>query len=144
MSAPILLSNVNADCLVYTRRQLVSVFSGKYFGIYNDTVLTMRYLQGSITHFTCLLTKDCAEQTLLCGQLGLSLRSYLTYQNITGTNLCTDTDDTSVIQILQCIITNSRNISGDLFRSKLGITGFCLIFLNMNGCINIIHNQSFT
>ena len=94
-----LLCNVNADCLVYTRRQLVSVFSGKYFGIYNDTVLTMRYLQGSITHFTCLLTKDCAEQTLLCGQLGFSLRSYFSDQNITGTYLCTDADDSTLVQV---------------------------------------------
>src|SRR5699024_886756 len=37
-----LLSDVDADCLVDTRRQLIAVLSGKYFGLYYDTVLTVR------------------------------------------------------------------------------------------------------
>ena len=42
------------------------------------------------------------------------------------------------------IITNAWDITGDLFRSKLSITCFCLIFFNMNRCINIVLYQFFT
>ena len=139
-----LLCNINTNCLIYSRRQLIAILSGKYFGIYNNSILTVRYFQRGVTHFSCLLTEDRTQQALLSSQLSLSLRSYLTNQDIAGTNLCTNTNDSSVVQIFQCIITDTRNVSGDLFRSKLGITGLCLIFLNMDRCIYIIHNQSFT
>ena len=72
-----LLCNVNADCLIHARRQLVAVLSCEYLCIHDDTVLAVRHLQGSVTHFSCLLAEDCAEQPLLGCQLSLSLRSYL-------------------------------------------------------------------
>ena len=104
----------------------------------------MRHFQGSITYFSCFLTKDRTEQSLLSSQLCLSLRGYFTNQDVSGTYLCTDTDDTSLIQILQGVLADTRNVTGDLFRSQLSITGFCLVLFNMNGCVNVIHNQSFT
>ena len=136
-----LLCNVDTNCLIYSRRQLIAVLAGKYLCIYNDTIFTVRYLQGSITHLTCFLTKDCSQQTLLCRQLSLTLRCNLADQDITGTYFCTDTDDTSLIQILQCIVADARNITGDLFRSQLRVTCFCLIFFHMNRRVNVIHNQ---
>ena len=137
-----LLCNVNADCLVYSRRKFVAVFTGKYFGVHDDTILTVRYFQGSITYFSCFLAKDGTEQTLLCGQLSLSLRSYFSDQNITGTYLCTDADDSTLIQIFQSIITDTRNVFCDLFRSKLGVTGLCLVLLDVDGSVNIILYQT--
>ena len=103
----------------------------------------MRYFQRSITYFTCFLTKDCTEKSLFCCKLCLSLRSNFTNKDITGTYFRTDTDNTTLIQILQCFISYTRNITCDLFRSQLGITGFTFIFFHMDRCINIIHNQSF-
>ena len=102
----------------------------------------MRNLERSVTNLTCLLTEDGAKKSLLCSQLCFSLRSYLTDKDITGTNLSTDTDDSALIKILECIITDTRNISCDLFRSKLRITGFYFVFLNMNRCIHIILYQA--
>ena len=139
-----LLCDVNTYRLIYSRRQLVTIFSCKYFGINNDTILTMRYFQGCITNFTGFLTKDCTKKSLFCCKLSLSLRSYLTYQDIPGTHLSTDTDDSTLVKIFQSVITNTWNITGDLFRSQLGITGFCLIFLNVNRCINIVLNKFLT
>ena len=138
------LSNVNTNRLIYTRRKLIAVLSCKYLGIYNDTVLTMRNFKGSISYLSCLLSEDCPEQTLFCSKLCLSLRSNFTYQNVTCTNLCANADDTALIKIFQSIVANARNISCDLFRSQLGISGFCFIFFNMDGCINIVLNKFFT
>ena len=112
-----LLGNVDADTLVYSRSQLIAILSCKYFCVYNDTVSAVRHFQGSITYFSCFLTKDRTEQSLLSSQLCLSLRSYFTNQDISGTYLCTDTDDTSLIQILQSVLADTRNVTGDLFRS---------------------------
>ena len=102
----------------------------------------MGYFKGSITYLSCLLTKDGTKETLLSSKLCLSLRSNLTNKDITGTYLSTDTDDTTLIQIFQSVIADTRNITCDLFRSQLGITGFCLIFLDMDRCINIVLYKS--
>ena len=94
-----LLCNIDADCLIDTGRQLIAVLSCKYFCVYNDTVLTVRNLQGSITHFTGFFTENSAEQSLLCSQLCLSLGSYFTNQDITCADLSTDTDNAALVQI---------------------------------------------
>ena len=138
------LSNINTYCLIYTRGQLIAVLSCKYFGIYDNTIFTMRNFKGSIADFSCFLTENSTQKTFFCGQFCLALRSNFTDKNITGTNFCTDTDDTTFIQIFQSIITDTRNISCNLFRSELCISGFCFIFFNMNRSINIVHYQSFT
>ena len=104
----------------------------------------MRYFQRSITYFTCFLTKDCTKKSLFCRKLCLSLRSNFTNKDIAGTYFSTDADNTTLIQIFQCIVAHARNITCDLFRSQFGITGFAFIFFNMNRCINIVHNKSFT
>ncbi len=138
-----LLCDIDTNCLTYSWRKLITVLGCEYLSIYNDTVLTVRNLQGSITYFSSLLTKDCTEQSLFCCKLSLSLWSNLTYQNITGTNLRTDTDDTIFIQILQCIVTDTCYITSDLFRSQLRITCFDLELFNMNRGIYIVHYHLF-
>ena len=104
----------------------------------------MRNLEGSITNFSCFLTENCTQKTFFCSQFCFSLRSNFTDKNITGTNFCTDTDDTTFIQIFQSIITDTRNIFCDLFRSQLGISGLCFIFFDMNRSIYIFLYQSLT
>ena len=104
----------------------------------------MRYFKRSISYFTGFLTEDRTKQSFFSCKFCLSLRSNLTYQDISGADFCSDTDDSSFIQILQCIITNTWNVACDLFWSKLCITCFCFIFFNMNRSIYIILHQSFT
>ena len=104
----------------------------------------MRNLQGSITYFSCLLTKDRTKKSLLCGQLCLSFRSNLADKNIIGTNLSTDTDDTSLIQILQCIVTNARHIAGNLLCTQLGISCLGIVLADVYRSINVFLNQSLT
>ena len=98
----------------------------------------MWYLQGCISDFTCFLTKDSTEQSFFCCQFCFTLWCNLTDKDISGTNLSTDTDDTSFIQVLQRIIADTRYITCDLFRSELCISGFCFVFGNMDRCINIL------
>ena len=104
----------------------------------------MRNSQGSIANLTGLLTKDGTKEALLGRQLSFSLWSYLTYQNIAGSNLCTNADNTVFVQILQIFLGNIWNITGNFLRSQLGITSLAVIFLNMNGGINISLNEVFT
>ncbi len=138
------MRNVNADCLIHAGRQLIAVLSGKHLGIHNDTVFAVRHFQGGISHLSCFFTEDGTQQPLLRGKLGLALRRHLTYQNIACTHLCADADDTSIVQILKRIVTDTGNIPGDFFGSKFGITRLRFIFFHVHGRVNILLHQSFT
>ena len=48
-------------------------------------------------------TEEDGEGALCC-KLSLSLRSNLTNKDITSTNLCTDTNDSALIKILECCL----------------------------------------
>ena len=98
----------------------------------------MRYFQRSVADFTRFLTEDRSQQTLFRCQFCLSFRRYFSDQDISCADFCTDADDSSLIKIFQRIVADSRNISCDLFRSEFCITGFRLIFFNMDRSINVI------
>ena len=103
----------------------------------------MGHFKGCVTHFPCLLTEDGAQQPLFSSQLRLSLRGHLTHQDIPCADLGPDADDSALVQVLKGIFTNAGNIPGDFFRSQLGVTGFCLVFLNVDRCIYIFLNKAF-
>ncbi len=95
-----LLCDINANRLIHSRRQLVAVLSGKYLGVYHNSIFSVRNLQRGISYFPSLLSKNSTQKTLLRRQLCLSLRSYLSNQNIAGANLRADADNSALIQIL--------------------------------------------
>ena len=137
-----LLRDINADDHVDTGRQLVAVLAGKYLNVYNDTRFAVRRTQRGITNLTGLLAEDRAEQALLCGQLGLALRGNLADQNVTGTNLSANADDAALVEVAECVLADVRDITGDLLGSELGITGFGLVLLDMNGGVNVVAYQT--
>ena len=102
----------------------------------------MRNLKGSISYFSCLLTEDCAEESLLCGKLGFSLGSNTSYKNVTCSYLSTDTDDSALVEILESFLTYAVYVAGDLFGSELGVTSFCFILLDVDGSIYIFTNKT--
>ncbi len=102
----------------------------------------MRNLEGCVSDFPCLLTEDGSQESLLGSQLSLALRSNLSYEDIAGVDFGADSYDTFLIQILQSIFTHIRNVSGDLFRSQLGVSGFGLILLDVDGREHVFHDES--
>ena len=104
----------------------------------------MRHFQGGIPHFSCLLTENRPKQPLLRSQFRLAFRRHFADQNITGTHLRTDTDDTVAVQIFQRIIAHARHVLCDTFRAQLCIAGFRLILFYMNGCIDILSHKPLT
>ena len=138
------LRNINTYRLVYAGSQLVAVLSCKHFGVNDNTIFSVRNLKRSVSYLSGLLAEDRTEQTFLRCKLGLSLGRYLTHQDIACAHFRADTDDTTLIQVFQCVVAHARNISGDLFRSQLGISGLCLVLLHMDGSIYIVLDKSFT
>lgn len=132
-----LLGNVDPDKTVYSRRKLVIVFPGENLNIDNLSGFAVRHSKGGITDLTGLLTKDRPEELFLIGKLGFSFGSDLTDQNIARTNFGANANDSLAVQILQRFFRNIGNLAGNFLRAKLCITGIALVFLNMNGCVQV-------
>ena len=133
-----LLGDIAADDLAHTGLQLIAVLRGKDLDIHNDAVCAMGHTQGGVAHLACLLTKDGAQQALLGGQLGLTLRGDLTDQNIAALDLGTNADDAALVQILQGILRNVGDVAGDLLGSQLGIAALGLVLLDVDGGVHIL------
>src|SRR5699024_8909636 len=69
-----LLCNVDTDHLVDTRGQIVVVLAGEPADTDDLAGFTVWNLHGGVTDLAGLLTEDGAQQALLRGQLGLTLR----------------------------------------------------------------------
>ena len=103
----------------------------------------MGNLQRGIPDFPGLLAEDGPQQPLLGGQLGLALGGDLANQIVAGVDLRADADDAVFVQILQGILAHVGDVPGDLLGSQLGVTGFGLMLLDVNGGEDVLPHQTF-
>ena len=139
-----LLRDIDADSHVDSRRDLSGIiFSCEDLRINDRAVLAVRNLERSVSDFSCLLAEDGAQEPFLRGKLCFALRGHLADKDIAGTDLRADTDNTVIVQIFERVFADTGNVSGNLFRSQLGISRLALIFLNVNGGIDILSYKAF-
>ncbi len=92
----------------------------------------MRNSQGVVANLASLFAEDRTEQLLFRGEFRLALRRHLADQNIARVDLRAYSDYAAVIKILQHLVVEVRDITGDLLRTELCLTAFKLVFLYMN------------
>ena len=92
-----LLGDVNNNSAVHPGSELVAVLCVKYLDANDGSALAVWDLQRGVAHLSALLVEDRAKQSLLCRELSLTLRGYLSDQDVSRANLCTNTDDAHVI-----------------------------------------------
>src|SRR5690606_37071077 len=118
-----LLRDVDADQLVHARRQLVALLAVEDAHADDLAGLAVRHLQRGVTDLTGLLTEDRAQQALLGGQLGLTLRGDLADEDVAGDDLGTDADDAALVEVGEDLLGDVRDVPGDLLGAELGVTG---------------------
>jgi hypothetical protein len=135
-------SHVDADQLVDARGQLVVVVAVEDAHADNGAGLAVGNLQGGVPDFAGLLAEDGAQQALLRGQLGFTLRGDLSDQDVAGFNLGTDVDDAALVQACQDFLGHVGDVTGDFLGTKLGVAGIDLVLLNVNGGKNVLGNNA--
>ena len=123
---------MDTDLLIHSRRQFVTVFTGKHFDTDDNTGFTVGHTQRTVPFLTGLFVKYGTYKTFFRRQLGFTLRCNFSYKDITGAYFRTDPDDTALIQVFARRFRNVGDVPGDLFRSQLGVAGITVIFFNMN------------
>ena len=125
-----------ANLFVNSRRKFVAVFAGKYFYADDFTCFAVRNTQRAVAYFTCFFAEDGAQQAFFCGKFGFAFRCYLADEDIARayfrTNAdnaafvkvfqCTNADNAAFVKVFQCFFRYVRNIAGNFFFAKFGIT----------------------
>ena len=137
-----LLGHVDANHLVDARGQIVIIIAGEAGNADDLAHLTVRHLHGGIADLAGLLTENGAQQALLRGQLGLTLRGDLTHQDVAGADVGTDADDAALVQVAQDVLRDVWDLAGDFLSAQLGIASINLVLFDVDGGQDVLFHDA--
>ena len=89
-----------------------------------------------------LLTEDRAQQALLRRELGLALRRDLADEDVAGADLGTDADDAALVEVLEDVLGEVRDVAGDLLGAELGVAGVDLVLLDVDRREHVVLHEA--
>src|SRR5690606_12117172 len=107
-------------------------------GIDDDTAHAGRNPERGVTHVAGLLAEDGAEELLLRRELRLTLRGDLTDEDVARRHLGADAHDAGVVEVLEGLVTDVRDVARDLFLAELGITRDALELLDVDRGVHVV------
>ena len=137
-----LLADVDPHELVHTRRELVALFAGELADVDDLAVLTVRHLQRGVAHLPGLLTEDRAQQALLGRELGLALRRDLADEDVAGADLGADADDAVLVEVLEDVLGEVRDVARDLLGAELRVAGVDLVLLDVDRREHVVLHEA--
>ena len=91
-----------------------------------------RHAERGVADVGRLLAEDGAEELLLRRHRALALRRDLADQDVAGHHLGADVDDAGLVEVLQRLFRDVRDVAGDFLRPELGVAGHHLEFLDVD------------
>ena len=122
----------HADQPVDARRELVVELAAELADVDDLAALAVGQAQRAVLHLAGLLAEDRAQQALLGGQLGLALGRDLADQDVAGADLGADVDDALLVEVLEGLLADVRDVAGDLLGPELGVAGLDLVLLDVD------------
>ena len=131
------LSNVNAYLTIDAGGHFVVIVASENIDGNDFTGFAVRDAQAGITNFASLFAEDSAKESFFSSEFGFTFRSDFADENITGTNVGADRNNAVGIKVSESIFGYVGDIASNFFGSKFSVAGVALIFLNVNGSIDI-------
>ncbi len=91
-----------------------------------------RHAQRGVTHVGGLLAEDRAQELFLRRHRALALGRDLAAENVARAHLGADIDDTGLVEVLERLFRDVRDVAGDLLRPQLGVAGHHLELLDVD------------
>ena len=91
-----------------------------------------RHAQRAVADVARLLAEDRAEELLLGRELRLALRRDLADEDVARLHLGADADDARLVEVLQGLLADVRDVAGDLLLAELGVAGDALELLDVD------------
>ncbi len=111
---------------------LLVVDAGGDLDVHDDAGDAGRDDEGRVLHVGRLLAEDRAQELLLGRELGLGLGRDLADEDVAGLHLGADADDAVVVEVLQGLLADIRDVARDLLGPELGVAGGDLELLDVD------------
>src|SRR6185312_3820637 len=82
------------------------------------------------------------EEALLRGQLGLALRSDLADEDVAGPDLRPDVDDPLLVEVLEGLLADVRDVAGDLLGAELRVARLDLVLLDVDAREEVVLDEA--
>ena len=102
----------------------------------------MRHLEARVTDLARLLTEDRAQQALLRRELGLALGRDLADEDVAGADLGADADDAALVEVLEDVFAQVRDVTRDLLGTELGVAGIDLVLLDVDRREHVVLDEA--
>src|SRR5690606_13718420 len=88
------------------------------------------------------LTEDRAQELLLGAELGLALARDLAHEEAAGPDCGADRDDPGFVEVAKGLLSDVRDVAGDLLLAELGVAGAALELLDVNRGVDVIAHEA--
>src|SRR5262249_35661887 len=122
----------------------LGAFTSENLGVDDRTVDAGRNTQRGVANVASLLAEDRSQELLFRGELRLALRRDLTHQNVARLNLGSNSDDTTLVKVLEGLFTYIRDITSDFFLAELRVSGNALELLDVDRGERVLADQFLT
>ena len=112
---------------------LLDALAGEDLGAHHHTLHAGRHAERGVLHVPSLLAEDGAKQLLFRGELRLALRGDLADQDVARLDVGADADDARLVEVLQSLIANVGDVTGDLLLAELRVARSDLELLDVDG-----------
>ena len=102
----------------------------------------MRHLQRRVADLAGLLAEDRPEEALLGRELGLALRRHLPDEDVAGADLGADADDPALVEVLEDVLGQVRDVAGDLLGAELRVAGVDLVLLDVDRRQHVVAHET--
>jgi hypothetical protein len=117
---------------------LLRALAGEDARVDDDAADARRDAQRGVTDIARLLTEDGAEQLLLGAELRLALRRDLADEDVAALHLGADPHDARVVEVLEGLLADVRDVARDLFLAELGVARDALELLDVHGGVDVL------
>ena len=111
---------------------LLGALAGEDAGVDDDAAHARGDAERAVADVAGLLAEDGAEQLLLGGELRLALRRDLADEDVARLHLGADADDAALVEVLEGLFADVRDVARDLFLAELGVAGDALELLDVD------------
>ena len=137
-----LLGDRDADQPVDARLQVVVPLAAELADLDHLAALAVREPERGVLHLARLLAEDRPQEPLLRGQLGLALGRDLADQDVPGADLRADIDDPLLVEVLQGLLADVRDVARDLLGAELRVPGLDLVLLDVDAGEQVVAHEA--
>src|SRR4051812_11373145 len=121
---------------------LVGTFAREDASVDHDAADARRNLERAVAHVAGLFAEDRPQQLLFRRQLALALRRDFADQDVARLHLGADAHDARIVEVLERLFTDVRDILGDFLFAELGVAGDALEFLDVDRGVHIVFGDA--